>query len=180
MSAVADAGLGPALRRIETLVAALDELRDPAAREPARELLERVLDLHGLALARVLAIVAAAGGRRLLDEFVEDDQVRAVLLLHGLHPHTAEERVRRAVEGLRPRLGAASVRLAIVEAGAASVRLRVERRGGNGSTPADRELRREIEETIVEAAPDLDEIMIEGLGDGLEVAGAGEAAALAG
>ena len=48
------------LRRVEALIAGLDRIADPAAREPARELLELVLELHTLGLARIIAIVAGA------------------------------------------------------------------------------------------------------------------------
>jgi hypothetical protein len=156
-----DGGLGEALRRIETLIAALGELPDPAAREPARELLETVLDLHGLALARMMALAAAAeGGTALVERLVADDQVRAVLLLHGLHPQAAEERVRRAVDRLQADFGHRGVRLALVRAGPDGVRLRVER-GGHAS--GDEAIRREIEDAIVEAAPDIADLVIEGL-----------------
>jgi hypothetical protein len=47
--------LGASLRRVEALIAALDRIADPAAREPARELLELVLELHTLGLARIIA-----------------------------------------------------------------------------------------------------------------------------
>ena len=156
--------LARALRRIETLIEALDAPADPGARGPPRELLEIVLDLHALALARMTAVVAAAdGGGALLRRLAEDEQVRAVLLLHGLHPDEMEIRVRRAVEGLRPQLARRGLRLEMVQANAATARLRVrphERIDGRIDAAG---LRQEIEAAIVEAAPDLDEIAIEGL-----------------
>jgi len=91
------------LRRVEALIAALDRIPDPAVREPARELLELVLELHTLGLARIAAIVAGSlGGAPLLDRLAEDPQVRAILLLHGLHPREAEARIRAAIDRLRP------------------------------------------------------------------------------
>jgi hypothetical protein len=65
--------LEEALRRIDALATALDQVSDPGAREAARELLELVLDLYGLALARTLAIVVCAeDGRVLIERLAQD------------------------------------------------------------------------------------------------------------
>jgi hypothetical protein len=157
--------LEEALSRIDALAAALDQVADASAREAARELLELVLDLHGLALARALAIVASAeDGRALVERLAQDEQVRAALLLHGLHPKPIEERVQRAVERLQSELGILGFRVGVVAVGAAMVRLRLDgAHGPEGSRAMG--LRQQIEGAIVEEAPDLDEIVIEGLED---------------
>ena len=95
--------LEASLRRVETLIAGLDRIAEPAAREPARELLELVLELHTLGLARIIAIVAGApAARHCSTALAEDPQARAILLLHGLHPQEAEARIRTALDRLRP------------------------------------------------------------------------------
>ena len=145
------------LRRIDDLVIGLGHFADPAAQQSARDLLEAILDLHGLALARIMAAVAAAtDGKGLLTQFGQDEQIKAVLLLHGLHPEDPETRLRRALALLRPRLDEAgvAVRLGRVTVKAASVQI------SGGPAGAER-LRQEIEEAIVNAAPDLDEIAID-------------------
>jgi len=148
-----------ALRRVETLIATLEGLAETRGRDIARELLEAVLDLHGVALARMSAIVAASeDGERLLQSMAADDQVAAVLLLHGLHPQMAEARVRNAVGRLQPLLQSrgADLRLVEVSDGVARLRLRIP-----GASREDAALlRHEVEAAIVEAAPDLDEIAI--------------------
>ena len=156
--------LDASLRRIEALIAALDDLPDPDAREPARELLEQVLDLHALALARMTATIAATeGGPPLLARLAEDDQVRAVLLLHGLHPEAVEARVRDAVERLRTELDARGIGVELVKIGAATARLRLHMRGSVGALSSAEALRQEIEDAVIGAAPELEEIVIEGL-----------------
>jgi hypothetical protein len=159
------------LRRINDLVAALGHIADPAARESARELVEAVLDLHGLALARIMAITAGAEDGVLLDRLAQDEQIKAVLLLYRLHPDDPATRIRQALDRLGPRLAAAGVtaELARVTGNAAAVRV-------SGGTDIAEDLRREIEEAVANAAPDLDEIAVEWL----EVPHAMAAAAAAG
>jgi hypothetical protein len=167
--------LEEALSRIDALATALDRVTDASAREAAREILQLVLDLHGLAFARALAIVASAeDGRALIEHLAQDEQVRAALLLHGLHPEPIEERVQRAVERLESELGVLGFRVRVVAVGAAMARLRVDgAHGPEGSRAIG--LRQQIEAAIVDEAPDLDEIVIEGLED----AGVGRAALVA-
>ena len=115
-----------------------------------------------MGLARIIAIVAGApGGAALLDRLAEDPQARAILLLHGLHPQEAEARVRAALDRLRPdwALRGIGVLLREVKGGAARLSATA---GGSGRVDAAA-LRAEIEAVIVEAAPDLDDILIEGL-----------------
>ncbi len=127
-------------------------------------MLEVVLDLHALALARMTAMIAsAAGGAALLRRLTEEEPVRAVLLLHGLHPETVPERVGRAVEGLRSQLAARGLGIKIVQGNAALARVRVRCIGEMPARLDAAALREEIEAAIVEAAPDLEALEIEGL-----------------
>lgn len=148
-----------ALRRVEEAVATLNALPETRARDAARALMEAVIDLHGAALARLTAIAAASGcGETLFESFAADEQVAAVLLLHGLHPQTPDVRVRRALASLRPGLAThgADVMLAEVRDGVARLRLRAP----GASREQAAMLRREVEAAVVDAAPDLDEIAI--------------------
>jgi Fe-S cluster biogenesis protein NfuA len=154
-----------ALHRLEELIRALDAHTDPAAKETARELLTLVLDLHGMGLAKLMGIVTTTeGGTTILARLVDDEQVRAMLLLHGLHPDDLETRVRRAVDRLRPHLGVHGLRLDVVEIASGTVRLRLH--GSGAATikaPLLWTLPGEIEDAVVEAAPDVEKILIDGL-----------------
>ena len=155
-------GVDQALRRIEELIAALDSIKDPAAREPARALLEVVLDLHGLALARMTATIAAHEPP-LLQRLAADEAIRGVLLLHGLHPEPVEVRIESAVESLRPRFAQFGLGLKLVESNARLARIRVRWIAEPGAHIDAEALRSEIETATVEAAPDLEMLEIEGL-----------------
>jgi hypothetical protein len=153
------ATLEQALLRLGTLTESLDKATAGGAKEVARELLELVLDLHGLALARMISAVAKAeNGSELTEQLIADPYIRAALLLHGLHPHDAELRLRQTIERLRPQWDARGFRVDLLGTSSGSARIRLYKNGSG--EPAD-ELRREVEEILVDAAPDLDEIVIE-------------------
>ncbi|CAN2536656.1 FeS+cluster+biogenesis+protein,+nifU-like [Methylocapsa aurea] len=159
MSGRATSAAEGALRRVEDLVATLEALPETHARVVARQLMEAILDLHGVALARMSAIVAASGcGDILLEGFGGDERVAAVLLLHGLHPEMPQARVKKAIAKLAPSLRAQGADIALMEVidGVARLRLRIP--GASREEAAI--LRRQVEDAIVEAAPDLDEIAI--------------------
>jgi hypothetical protein len=163
------ATLEKALRRLEALTATLDTGADPHARDAARELLELVLDLHGLALARMTAVVAGAeNGSALIEALIAEPHICAILLLHGLHPHDAGTRLNRAIERMHPQWAERGFAVHLTSVGTASARIRLYK---NGSSESADEFRREVEDVLAEAAPDLDDISVE-----IEVAGAADAA----
>lgn len=159
-----DEDIDRSVRRLEQLIGALDDHPDPTASEPARELVALVLDLHGIGLAKLMAIVARApGGDSIMARLVDDDQVRAMLLLHGLHPEDMESRVRKAVERLKPHLAVHGLRLEVIAIERGAVRLSI--RSDHGGLPKAAlmmTLPEEIENAIMEAAPDAEDVSIEG------------------
>lgn len=151
--------LGQCLHRLETLIQTLDDIDDPKARSVARELLDATLDLHGLALARLITIgQGGADGAALIGRFAADDYVAAVMLLHGLHPEEAEVRLRKKIAAMRPHWGVRGFRVDLLDVNSTSARARLCWAEGGHRQPA---VRREIEEALTEAAPDLDRILVE-------------------
>jgi len=147
------------LQRIDAAMAALDELRDAKAASVARELAQAILDLHGLALAKAIVIVQGGGeGDVLARRLAADAYVGAALLLHGLHPEEAETRLRSAIAAMRPHWGVRGFRVELRCVDGASARAQV-----FWSEPSvDRRMAlREIEQTLTDAAPDLDTITLE-------------------
>jgi len=101
-------GVDPAAcgERIELLLEA-SAAAGPVARERAEGLVRLVVELYGAGLERVLDLVHEAGA--LDDDLAEalagDELVSSLLVVHGLHPYAVQERVERALEGIRPYLG---------------------------------------------------------------------------
>jgi len=92
--------------RIELLLEA-SAAAGPVARERAEELVRLVVELYGTGLERVLELAHEAGALDddLLGALAGDELVSSLLLVHGLHPYGVEERVERALDGVRPYLG---------------------------------------------------------------------------
>jgi hypothetical protein len=157
-------GLSRTLRRLDALVEAVGTMRDPAGRETAREMLELVLDLHGLALARILSQAGKVSeGRALIETLAEDAPVRTIMLLHGLHPDDPETRLRKVIAAMRPHWGVRGARVEIVEITSHSARIHIHQSTKDFGTGS---LFREIEDVLVDAAPDLDEILFDGIEEG--------------
>jgi hypothetical protein len=101
---MAAAELERQIERIDELVQRLESGVDPATRAAAQELVQTLMDLHGTALERILAMARSRGqaASSLVEEFAQDGIVRNVMLLYGLHPVDIETRVRAALEKTRP------------------------------------------------------------------------------
>ena len=154
------------IQRISSLVNELDAIVDPAARSAAKQLIQLLMELHGTALERMLEVTFACGepGKSLIDQFGRDSLVSSLLVLYGLHPDDLETRVARTVERLKPSLRKQGAELEIVGMSSGVIRLKVATNGhACGSTT--QALKATVEEGIYEAAPDANEIVIEGLED---------------
>jgi Fe-S cluster biogenesis protein NfuA len=141
--------------RIERIDALLDEVEalDPGARDTATELVQALLELQGEGLARIAA--------RCPELPVDDELVAHLLLLHGLHPVPLAQRVRGALDEVRPylRQHGGGVELLAIDKGV--VRLRLEG-SCNGCPSSAVTLKLAVEEAIQRAAPDVERIEAEG------------------
>jgi Fe-S cluster biogenesis protein NfuA len=139
--------------RIEALLEEVEALPDARARETALELVQRLLDLYGDGLARIVESVDVR-------PVADDEVVSHLLLLHGLHPVPLEQRVRAALEEVRPFLGThgGDVELAAVQDDVVRLRLQGSCSGCPSSTVT---LSNAIEAAIYKAAPDVREIVAE-------------------
>ena len=158
-----DDDLQDRLQRLEAAIHAMEQGVETPARAHAREIVRGVLDLHASGLARLMQLAADAGapGAALADRFARDPLIAALLLLHGLHPHDLETRVRAALDGLEPMLQSQGARLALLSLAGGAVRLGLEREGGRGGLSPEA-LRLRVEQAIVAAAPDAAGVQIDG------------------
>lgn len=143
--------------RIDELVARVQGLPDPHARDLAVEMVQAVLSLHAAALERMLEIVAKSSAGT-LEAMGADDLVSPVLVLHGLHPDDFDTRLARALDYLQRYFDSRGAGIEVLEAGAERVRVRFTgKRPGAGAAA-----RQTIEDAIFEAAPEIGELIVEG------------------
>lgn len=152
------------LQRIEGLVRAVESTADPSARASALELMRSLMELHGAGIERMMEIAFETGpsGAETVDRLGADELVASLLLLYGLHPVPFDERVRVALDKVRPYLQShgGDVELLGTEEGVVRLRLRGSC-DGCASSAATLELA--IEEAVYDAAPDLAAIEVEGV-----------------
>jgi Fe-S cluster biogenesis protein NfuA/nitrite reductase/ring-hydroxylating ferredoxin subunit len=148
--------------RIERLLEA-SAAGGPIVRERAEELVRLVVELYGAGLERILELAYEAGALDddLLASLAADELVSSLLLVHGLHPYGVEERIERALDGVRPYLGShgGDVRLlGVTEEGV----VRLELLGScDGCASSSVTLELAVEDAIHAAAPEIVGIEVE-------------------
>lgn len=150
--------------RLQELVARVEALDDPLARETASELASAMLDLYGEGLQRIFAAIAECGplGVALRERLVADGVVASLLLIHDLYPVPLDERVREALARVRPYMEShgGDVEVLGLEGGVARLRLHGSCHGCPSSSAT---LESAIREALLEAAPDLLGLEVEGV-----------------
>jgi hypothetical protein len=140
------------VERIETLVAELGAA-DPQIRQKAEELIRLLMQLYEAGFSRAIEIL----GREQAARIAEDKLVGSLLILHGLHPADPEERIVGALHGVERRLAGHRLHLDRVTDDVAHIRVEL----NGGTVPPS--LAAVIERAIVDSAPDISRVEIEGL-----------------
>ncbi len=159
-------GFEQRMERLEALIHEIEAFTDPTVRETAEEIVQALLELHGSGIERMLEIVDAAGdaGQPIINEIAADTMARHLLLLHGLHPVALEDRVRQALDRVRPYMASHGgfVELLGIPDGVVHLRLQGSCHGCPSSLLT---LQLSIEKEIMDLAPDVAGIEVEGLAE---------------
>lgn len=141
------------IAEVEGRLGELESVADPRSRDVALEAVQAVLQLYGEGLERIVTQL----GEDRTKALAADELVEHLLLLHGLHPVSVQERVRAALDGVRPYLGShgGDVELIGVLDGVASVRLHGSCEGCPASAMT---LKLAIEDAVLKAAPDVERV----------------------
>jgi Fe-S cluster biogenesis protein NfuA/nitrite reductase/ring-hydroxylating ferredoxin subunit len=145
--------------RIELLLAELRSASDATTAAKAEELVRLLMEFYGGGLARVVELA----DDELLARLVDDELVASLLILHDLHPRGTEERIRQALDQVRPYLGshAGGVDLlGVDQAGVVHLRLEGSCHGCPSSTVT---VKLAIERAIEDAAPEVTGVEVEGV-----------------
>ncbi len=152
------------MERIEILLQAAEHFPDPTTQAQTRELVQLLLDLHGVGLERMLQQLAETGeaGQATIEALARDDLVSSLFLLHGLHPLSFETRVRQALDKIRPYLHSEGGDIELLGMADGMVRVRYLERDEDCALTAVT-LQAAIEDAIYEMAPDAKAIEVVGL-----------------
>lgn len=145
------------LHRLNELLEQLERLPGPAGKL-AMDAVTALSELYGTALARVMALVD--GEPRIPGVLAEDELLRHLLVLHGIHPLPLADRVADALDRLRPHVlihGGALV-LDGIDDGVARIVVPAGCSGGCGPDPAA--LREAIVSCVLTAAPELSDVEV--------------------
>lgn len=148
--------------QIENLIAKMGTGGDAQSSAQAQELVRLLMSLYGAGLSRMLDIVRteAGGPQAVLDRLGNDPLVASLLVLHDLHPHPIDVRVKMALAALTPHLPV-QTQLTVLSANSDSVQVRVDR--PTSAPMPSGGIRLAIERAIQEAAPEVVAVEIDGL-----------------
>jgi Fe-S cluster biogenesis protein NfuA len=147
--------------RIEQALDELHSTADPRTINLAEEILRLVSELYSAGFSRVVEL-ASARAPDLLDALVEDELVASLLLVHGLHPESLDNRLEAALTSVRPFLAqhGGDVELLGIDEDLGAVKLRL--LGSCDGCPSSAStLQGAVEVAIIDAAPEIVRIVVE-------------------
>jgi Fe-S cluster biogenesis protein NfuA/nitrite reductase/ring-hydroxylating ferredoxin subunit len=147
--------------RVEALLAQIGEQGGGQAAATADELVRVLVEYYGGGFERVVELL----GPESTFTLTKDPYVESLLLLHGLHPLSVDERIEQALDRVRPYLGSHAggvAYLGVDDDEVAHLRLDGSCSGCPSSTVT---VRMTIEEAVLGAAPELAGIEVEGAVD---------------
>jgi Fe-S cluster biogenesis protein NfuA/nitrite reductase/ring-hydroxylating ferredoxin subunit len=150
--------------RVERLLTELGSVADAGVREKAEDLARLLVELYGAGLERIMEIVGeGSGGDETVRALAGDKFVGSLLVLHDLHPVPLLDRVQQALDGVRPYLGSHAGGidfLGIDDMGVAHLALQGSCDGCPSSLVT---VKLAVERAIMEAAPELTGLEVEGV-----------------
>jgi Fe-S cluster biogenesis protein NfuA len=154
------------VQQLGKLIAELEQMPDNPLKATAGELVQLLMEVHGAGIERMMEIVFESkhAGANTIARLGNDTIVRSLLLLYSIHPEDLETRVQKSLDALRPRLRKFNCTAELIEINEGAVHLRIKLSGhACGSTTEN--LRREVEESVYEYAPDITSLTILGIED---------------
>jgi Fe-S cluster biogenesis protein NfuA len=136
------------VQHLEQLLGRLDE-------GPATVAVQALAELYGQALARVMLIAADAG---VVPALTGDELLNHLLLLHGLHPESTQERVHQALSDLQVRLAEHRARTELVAVDDVTVRLILD---VAGCASTRKTVATTIEDAIRRVAPEIERVEVQ-------------------
>jgi len=159
------------MQLLDEQISNFQKTADPAAQSAMRQIVQTLLEFHATGIERILDIIdsspAGPNGDAMIGNLAQDKLISSLLLLHDLHPHDLETRVRQALDRAQPYLASHGGHVELTSISPQGVvHLRLE--GSCHGCPSSQvTLRSTIEQEIYDAAPEITSIVVEGLVESL-------------
>jgi Fe-S cluster biogenesis protein NfuA len=149
--------------QLDRLVQRVTAIPDDEARNTALELLQSVMDLHGAAMSGIVELLSQSdAGRISLSKLGNDPLICGLLVLYGVHPVPMEERISHAIDKVRPKIQKNGGGVDLLEITEDTVRVALHS-SGTGCHSSPDALKQLVEEAILEAAPEVVDIVADGV-----------------
>ena len=150
--------------RIEELLGGLADSADENALYAAEEAVRLLVELYGEGLGRVVgALSETEVGIGVLGELAQDGLVASLLIVHGLHPVSLDDRITAALDSVRPYLGSHAGGVEVIGVDDDSV-LQLRLQGScDGCASSAETVRVAIENAVLQAAPEIVGVHAEGM-----------------
>jgi Fe-S cluster biogenesis protein NfuA len=149
--------------RIDQLLQRINGLADEPSRAAALDLLQSLMDLHGAAMARVVDLLSESeAGRHSLLKLAGDPLLCGLMVLYDLHPVPLEERLAGAVARAQTSLKKQGAEVELLGFADGVVRLKT-RFPQHGCGSSSQTLQTTLQQAILEAVPEVVEIITEGI-----------------
>jgi len=147
---------------IERVIQSLTAFADPDVAARGRELARLIMLFYGAGLSRVVDLARDESGepRPFIERLAADPLVSNLLVLHDIHPHSAAERIGRALAAVQQALPAGTT-LSLVSCAHGRARVCVSL-PDTSRVQADG-VRQAIERAVGDAAPEITAIDVDGL-----------------
>jgi Fe-S cluster biogenesis protein NfuA len=151
-------------QQIERLVEQVSAFPDGEMRTAALDLVQALMDLHGAGISRIVELLSESGetGRKSLNSLASDSLVCGLLVLYGVHPVALSDRVNAAIEKARPQIQKQGGTVELLGVNEGQVRLSITS-SGSGCHSSPDSLKEAVEQAIREAAPEIVEVIAEGV-----------------
>jgi Fe-S cluster biogenesis protein NfuA len=157
MAELDNAAVEQRLARLDELLGKLEQIPG-ATSAMALEAVQALAEVYGTALARV--IDSASDAPQVLQAFDSDELLRHLMVLHDVHPHPVEERVRAALDRVRPYLHSHGGDVELVEIANGTARVMLTGHC-DGCTSSAATMQTAIQEAVLAVAPELHRVEAE-------------------
>ncbi len=154
------------LESVQRLTAQLETVQDPRARAIGEALATAIVEMYGEGIERMVEALDEDALRAL----AEDPIVGSLLLIHGLHPASLEQRVQQALDQVRPYMKSHGGGVELLGIEDDIVHLRLEG-SCNGCGASSSTLELAVERALQEAAPDLAGMQVQGATPAADISG---------